>query len=388
MVPLLLLGLLLNTILGPNAMSVQGLGELFDTSPTARLGMLALWTLAVSPAARAALLGPGLSYLRWLPMPAGFGQGFLLAILLVLQAPLALLMMASGRPLLALSMWLAGVASTALLFGRPFAMLRFAGELLVFVAMAAALAIGQCWLSVALSIVLTAGLLPRAWREAPARSQIRRRPKVVGGPTLSLACVLWLHSWRREAPTLLRAAIVLSLGLLAIRSLSDANSDMDLELPVLVASTPFVAALALLAALAMRRARAALRWMSLSMGGAQARESLVSTLLVILLSVLASLVLGAPVMRIDMRVDLLALVLLHACFLASFAVALTATAPLALPNQAVEGGRAIMAMILVALVDMLALGVLGTQALIFEVALVLPCLARALGAHHGEPSHA
>src|SRR5690606_13270249 len=91
---------------------------------------------------------------------------------------------------------------------------------------------------------------------------------VIGGLHMALVTASLLHLWRRESALVLRCLLIAVLGAAATRLIAQANASalVDLLVPIVVAMTPFLAAIALMLALSIGRAQSSMRWMTLSSG--------------------------------------------------------------------------------------------------------------------------
>jgi hypothetical protein len=371
----LVIAMLVGTLfIGPQAITLSELGELFEAHSELRVATLLLWSLAMAPAARLALLAPGLRYLRWLPVSPTWPILHFTMVVVLLHAPPGVLVLAAGKPAIAGALLLGGVGLTGCLLLPNYR--RWQSLLTLF------LAAGILWAATQDSLWPLSGLgllggvaqLPRAWRRAAMIS--RRHHRALYGPAaVVLPLVQLLHLWRRESALLLRCALLLLMGAGLVMLISNANLSDGLDalaIPLLVAATPGLAAIAMTLAIALRNGEEELRWLSLSSGVGRAQVGIANLFLLFVLCALVSLVFVAMASRVTGAsfVDaspLLLYLLGHALFWTFASLLLVRR----FQGQTEDDSRAAAIALCLAFADMLVVGMAGPWALVVELSLVL-----------------
>ena len=290
--PLLLGIFIVATVLfGPNGMSPPEALAVMRASPTL-LGVLwAGWLVLGLPAARAALLPPSATYLRWLPAPrlvfhlAGGAAG------LVVEAPWMLLFGRGEGALSAATAGLAALAGHALCATRPWGALEAGAAVLV----GAAVFAPAAPLALAAAVVAACLAVPSAFRRAPEASHGANRGFFGRSPLTALASTFLLGVLRGEPSVLGRA---FALAALAGLVLPLAARGHDLEADTSIGALALGLAAALLspglsgAAAAVVRAERAASWLCDATGTAPASRALAAALAGGALGAASGLVLG------------------------------------------------------------------------------------------------
>jgi hypothetical protein len=309
-----------------------------------------------------------LLYLRWLPLPRSLIHAQLIGVLAVLHLLPVLPLFIAGFPAQGIGMWLAmmGIAACVL----PGA--RSPVEHLVRALCAGGLAtliMGAQWLpAIGSALVVVAWRVPRVWRLAPEHSHWRSGLRLLlGGRWLSLLSAQVLHIGRSEAATLSRALLVSALGVFLIQLVYRANQGYISEGSLLVTSTPTIAAVSIMLAIVLGRARRQLDWILRSLGVSRRRERLASLALIAaggsaLMGTIAVLVGASPLQ--------FGLLLLH-----TIAWSLLA---LGISSRSKEDVRSASITLAVAFFAMFAIGLGGRAALGAELGLGLLAAGRVL----------
>lgn len=266
---------------GESTLTFRELGQLYIGEPALRGTILALWILVMAPPTRAAFMADELSYLRWLPLPRSLIHTHLVAILAFLHLLPVLPLFIAGFPAPGIGMWLAmmGIAACALPGARG--AVEHAVRALSAGGLAALVADARWLPAIGAALVVLAWRVPRVWRLAPEHSHWRSGLRLLfGGRWLSLLSAQVLHIWRSEAATLSRALLVSALGVFLIKLVYRANQGYISEGSLLVTSTPTIAAVSIMLAIVLRRARRQLDWLLRSLGVSRSREHLASLVLI------------------------------------------------------------------------------------------------------------
>lgn len=371
--PLVIAVLVGMLFIGPQAISLSELGLLFEVHSELRVATLVLWSLAMAPAARLALLAPGLRYLRWLPVSPAWPILHFALVVLLLNTPPALLLVAAGKPAIAGALLLAGLGLTGSFLLPSYRRwpslltLLFAGGII------GAAIFAPLWAMSGLGFLSGLLQLPWAWRRAALVS--RRHHRALYGPrALVLPLVQLLHLWRRESALVLRCGLLLVMGAGLVLLICNANAGEGIDalaVPVLVAATPCLAAIAATLATALRNGEEELRWLYLSSGVGRSHLSVASLLLLALLSAVAALVLTAMAFRatstsVMEASPLLLYLLLHALFWAFAGLLLVRR----FTGRGDDDSRPAAMVLCLAFADMLVVGMAGPWALVAQLSLV------------------
>jgi hypothetical protein len=216
----LYLGLVLGggVIFGGNGMRAADVTAMAERSPRFRVVLVLIWLLATTPAARALIFAREALLLRTLPIPAAQLVLGLALHLLVLEGPLVGLWArgAGAGPALGLLL-LCATGHALLVAGR-----RRLAVLGVALLGAALLASPPRLVPSLLALPLGAWALTRGFRFAPERPPAQERPLVFGPPLWALVTAHLVLLRRSHGAVLLRAGLLLLLGLavavLAVRN--------------------------------------------------------------------------------------------------------------------------------------------------------------------------
>ena len=220
----LYLGLLLGSsvIFGGNGMSAADVTTLAERSPLFRTVFVLLWLLATTPAVRALVFAREALLLRTLPVPAAqlvLGQALHLVLL---EAPLTGLWARGAGVGPALGLLALCATGHALLVAGRRSIALLGPVLLGAALLAAPPRLGPSLLA----LPLLAWALVRGFRHAPERPPAIERPLVFGPPLWALVTAHLVLLRRSHGAVLLRAAILLVLGL-AIAVLAVRNGAYD-----------------------------------------------------------------------------------------------------------------------------------------------------------------
>ncbi|MRG95573.1 hypothetical protein [Polyangium spumosum] len=289
----LLLGIFIvaSVLFGPNGMSPPEALAVMRASPTLLAVLWAGWLVLGLPAARAALVPPSGTYLRWLPAPRLVFHLAGAACALVVEAPWMLLFGCGEGLVSAATAGLAALAGHALCATRPWGALS---------ALAAAFVGGAVFasaspLALALALVAACLSIPEAFRRAPEASARANRGFFGRSPLGALASTFLLGVLRGEPAVLGRA---LSLAALAGLVLPLAARGHDLEADASIGALALgLAAVALSpglsgAAAAVVRSERAASWLCDATGTAPAARALAAALAGGLLGAASGLVLA------------------------------------------------------------------------------------------------
>ncbi len=378
--------------LGPHGIKIADLGVLLDLHPLLQAELALLWSLAMAPAASAALLAPGLHYLRGLPSPLWMRVLSLLLILLFLHAPVSILFFAAGKPAIALGLLGAGLGLSTSFLLPSYRRWESLLSLALACGLLTGLALGESEMALALGFAAAALLLPRHEKRAvqPSRRHVRRA--LFGGAWMVLWLSQLLRLRRSELSSLVRAALLAALGIWIVNRVASANPGQgaaDSAIATLVACTPCLAAILLLLAFALRRGQEEVHWLRASLG-ISTRRMRVSSLLVLLTigALFSLLLLLLPMPSIaeasSQTLVLFAYLLLHTFFWSSVASLLAYR----VSGRGKDQTPALLALC-IALADMLMIGVGGPWYLALELGVSVLILSRIFShASERQPSHA
>lgn len=337
------LAVLAGILFGGNGMDAADVTRLCRLRPFGGVLLFCLWVLVSLPVARALLTAPAATYLRWLPVPR---WRFLLVHglhLALAQVPLVLLWARGEGAAAGLAACASGVAGHALLLCRP----RPFAEGLAAPLLLLALLQGRPLVLLAVALPAAAVLLRRAWLVAPLRDGVPRRPLVRGPAGVALALAHLAVLLRGHRPPLLRAGLLAALASV-ISFLAVRNNQVRLGEPASAVSLGVAAPLLCIAASGLAgpllRAERHLRWLLLCCGtpslvqaaAAAAPVALACALLGLGHGLGLGLLLGAPLL---LRARL---VLLGALLGAVVGVALTAAMRWALRGDPGDSDRALL----------------------------------------------
>lgn len=236
----LYLGLIMvaGVVFGPKGMHPATAVVGMQVSVPVRLGMWTAWLVAAAPAARALWSTPTLDYLRWLPVAPWMAHLVLAGLLVVLQTPWVLLFAIGGGALPALAALALAVGVHAVVAIRPrpgerWVQIAVLGTVVVL--LAAPLPFGPAALAavqILVGLAIALGAIPLAWRRAPERGRTQRSRALLPGAVLALAQCHLICAYRSHGPALLRALMLMLLGVGATYVLARANQLYDHELAV------------------------------------------------------------------------------------------------------------------------------------------------------------
>ncbi|MFO0577622.1 MAG: hypothetical protein U1A78_26760 [Polyangia bacterium] len=298
----LYLGLLLggSVIFGGNGMRAADVTTMAERSPLFRTVFVLLWLLATTPAVRALVFAREALLLRTLPIPAAQLVLGLALHLALLEAPLVGLWArgAGVGPALGL-LGLCATGHALLVAGR-----RWIASLGPVLLGAALLAAPPRLLPSLLALPLLAWALVRGFRYAPERPPALERPLVFGPPLWALLTAHLVLLRRSHGAVLLRAAMLLLLGLavavLAVRNNQPRTASQAAALALLpLAPTVLLMAAALSGPVLL--AERQLTFLLASTGCPGARRALAAALVPIGLCALAALGWAAALIGIEAR---------------------------------------------------------------------------------------
>ena len=380
--PLVVVLLLGSVFLGPQGMEVSDLGQLAESHSIFPAILLLFWALAMAPAGKAGLTAKGLHYLRWLPTPRWLIVGLLALLLLALHAPLFLLFFVAGKPATGIALLAGGLGLSSCLLLPNFHLRHSILNLGLGAGIVLLLAGQQPWPAAAVGVLTCLWLLPRQYQSAaqPSRRHVRR--SLFGGPRLVLLVWQTLRLRRCESATLMRSLLVALAGAGLVFLIHHGNPDQDyagVVLTTLVASTPCLAAVTMILALALRRGQEELHWLRPSLGISTSRLRLSSLLLLSAIGVVLAFLLTLLVMlktSTDWQggVSLFALLAVHAFLWCTLASALAYRVQGAGRDQSPA-----MFALCVALLDMVLVGSAGSWSIALELVLALLLASRLLG---------
>ncbi len=353
---------------GESTLTLRELGGLYVGTSELRTGVLVLWALVMAPAARLALMAEGLTYLRWLPLPRSLILLHFLGLLALLHLVPVIPLFVAGFPAEGIGMWLAltGIATCLLPGTRGFAdqLLRLVGAATV----VAAVHLGAWTLAMGVGLALATVRVMRAWQIAPEHSHWRSQKRwLFGGTWLSLTSAQLLHVWRSEAAMLSRTLLISALGISLIPLVTKANQGYLSEGSLLVTSTPTIAAVSIMLALALKRARRQLDWVLRSLGVSLTSERTVSLALIVTGGGLVALTMGALVAAPASHIVAL---LVHTTACALFALGIS--------SRSQEEIRSVSATLAMALFAMFIIGLGGRVMLGAELGIGLLVAGRVL----------
>ncbi len=262
---------------GDSTLTFRELGGLYIGEPGLRLVVLILWALVMAPAVRLAIFSEGLTYLRWLALPRSLILTHLLGLLALLNVLPVVPLFVAGMPAEGIGMWLALVGISACLLPGARSVGEHGLRLAAAAGLVAAVGLGYWMLAIGLGLGVAALRIPRVWRLAPEHSHWRSSTRwIFGGPLLALASAQVLHIWRREAAALSRVLLISALGVFLIQLIAKANYGYVSEGALVVASTPAIAAVSIMLASVLKRARKQLTWVVRTLGISLSRERAVS----------------------------------------------------------------------------------------------------------------
>ncbi len=275
---------------GESTLTFQELGELYVQSPALGSAVFILWALVMAPASRAGLMAPGLDYLRWLPLPRSLVAAHVIGLMAVLHIAPVVPLFAAGLPAEGIGMLSALVGAAACLLPGARGVWE-QGARLAGAAVLLALVHRGLWVpAIPAGATIAAMRLLRVWRLAPELSARRSGIRLVrGGAWPALCCAQLLHVWRREAATLSRALLISTLGVFLILAVERVNQGFISEGSLLVLSTPALAAVSILVAIALKRARRGLGWTMRTLGISLTRERRCSLSLMFVASTLLAI---------------------------------------------------------------------------------------------------
>jgi hypothetical protein len=227
-------------IFAGNGLNASTVVHAAEGAPWLRLILLATWTLATLPVARAILVTPETFFLRSLPVPRWRMLVVFGAFLALAELPWVVVFVRGGGWLLGFAALTAATAAHTLwIAGRmPAAQIGLAA---VGLSWAAAPVAARAAVS---TTALAVGLL-RAWRLAPEGPRGSRSSPLPTPAVLALTVAYALISWRRHGVLLVRACLITaSAGLFAFALLRN-NDDMRDELGARVALSLFIPAVLL-----------------------------------------------------------------------------------------------------------------------------------------------
>ncbi len=346
---------------GETTLTFQELGELFAGNAQLRTIATLLWAQAMAPAARAALMAPGLIYLRALPIPPLLLAAHGAVVLATLSVLPTLPLWRAGYLWEAAALW---VTITGLL-GCLLPGARNAVDWLVRLGGALGLVIlihrGSWQLCLGLGTALSLVRMHRAWQLAPELNRWRWNNRLVLGPSwLALACVQLLHVIRRESAALSRTLLVGALGVFLIHLITRANQGSITLVAQLVSITPAMAAVSIMLALVLKRSRQDMDWLARSLGVSRSLERGISVMLVALgggiLAIVSTYAANGPIAH-------WALTSAHAVAWALLAIAFSSRSEQDVRSASLTLGCAFFAMF--------AIGLIGLAALAAEVGIGL-----------------
>ena len=268
---------------GESTLTFRELGGLYMGESGLRLVVVILWALVMAPAVRLALLSEGLTYLRWLAPPKPLILAHLIGLLALFNVLPVVPLFIAGLPAEGIGMWLALVGISACLLPGARSVGEHGLRMLAAAALVAAVGLGYWMLAIGLGLVVVALRIPRVWRLAPEHSHWRSGMRwIFGGPLLALASAQVLHVWRSEAAVLSRALLISAFGVFLIWLIARANYGYVSEGALIVASTPALAAVSIMLASVLKRARRQLSWVVHSLGTSLSRERMISLALIAL----------------------------------------------------------------------------------------------------------
>lgn len=207
-------------VFGPTGMRPSDVTHAAQTSVGFRLGLWAVWILALAPAARVLFRHRAIAYLRSLPVAAAWSASLAGGALLALQIPWIALF-AADRPISAAAAGAgaAGVHGLIAMRGR----LRWLGVAAIggLVASPAPAAVVAAAGAAALMVAI-----PSAWARSVERGGARGL-RIRGGRLFALAFSHGLAIVRRQPSALARAAIIAAVGG-GLVALSNRANDYDL----------------------------------------------------------------------------------------------------------------------------------------------------------------
>lgn len=299
----LYLGLLLggSVIFGGNGMHPADVTTVAARAPLFRTVFVLLWLLATTPAVRALVFAREALLLRTLPIPAAQLVLGLALHLLLLEAPIVGLWArgAGAGPALGLLL-LCATGHALLVAGRRLAVALLGPALLG----AALWAAPPRLLPSLLALPLLAWALVRGFRYAPERPPALERPLVFGPPLWALVTAHLALLRRSHGAVLLRAGILLLLGLavaaLAVRNNQPRTASQAAALALLpLAPTALLMAAALSGPVLL--AERQLTFLLASTGCPGARRALAAALVPIGLCALFALGWAAALIGIEAR---------------------------------------------------------------------------------------
>jgi hypothetical protein len=280
-----------SVLFGPNGMSPPEALAVMRASPTLLTVLWAGWLVLGLPAARAALVPPSGTYLRWLPAPRLVFHLAGGACALVVEAPWMLLFGRGEGLASAATAGLAALAGHALCATRPWSALEGLAAALVGLAVFAPAAP----LALAAALVAASLAVPCAFRRAPEAAARANRRFSFRSPLGALASTFVLGVLRGEPAVLGRA---LALAALAGLVLPLAARGHDLAADASIGALALgLAAVALSpglsgAAAAVVRAERAASWLCDATGTAPAARALAAALACGVVGAASGLVLG------------------------------------------------------------------------------------------------
>jgi hypothetical protein len=229
------IGIVATVIFAPSGLAASTVVLRAESNATTRLVLLLAWTALSLPVARAILSTRENSFLRSLPIPRWQIVVWLGALMIAAELPWLVLWTRGGGLSSGLAAMLTAVALHACIVARVRTPIDAAFVAATCAAWVAPFAAAR----IAVGALISACALSRAWRRALELDASGLRARIVGPPAFALATAYGLIAIRRHLALLVRAALIVLLGMtwvgLALYSNETAWSEGDGALRLVLA---------------------------------------------------------------------------------------------------------------------------------------------------------